>query len=74
MGSPGLIGREFDSHFFSCSALFVAITGYGQEQDRQAACRGRLLDHHLVKPADSDRLIRLLRQAGSSPVRAAQVG
>ena len=42
----------------------VAVTGYGQEQDRE---RTRLagFDHHLVKPADTDALARLLNQLGA---------
>jgi two-component system CheB/CheR fusion protein len=37
----------------------VAITGYGEEEDRrQAAAAG--FEHHLVKPVDPDRLFELL--------------
>ncbi len=37
----------------------IAVTGWGQESDRQ---RGRLagFDHHVVKPADSKDLMQLL--------------
>ena len=37
----------------------VAVTGYGQEQDRRAAFEAGF-DHHLVKPVDMDELERLL--------------
>jgi CheY-like chemotaxis protein len=39
----------------------VAVTGYGQEQDRRAAFEAGF-DHHLVKPVDMDELTRLLAQ------------
>jgi len=44
--------------------LLVAITGYGQESDRE---RGREagFDHHLVKPVDLEVLRRLLAELAS---------
>ena len=39
----------------------VAVTGYSQEQDRERA-RQAGFDHHLVKPADTAVLARLLDQ------------
>jgi CheY-like chemotaxis protein len=39
--------------------VLVAITGYGQEQDRRAAFEAGF-DHHLVKPVDMDELARVL--------------
>ena len=44
------------------AATFVALTGYGQEQDR-AASRKSGFDHHLVKPADIDALLDVLAAA-----------
>lgn len=41
-------------------ALLVAVTGYGQERDRQLA-RDAGFDHHLVKPVDPERLQEVLR-------------
>ncbi len=39
--------------------LLVALTGYGQEDNRrQAEAAG--FDHHLVKPVDPDRLLQVL--------------
>jgi CheY-like chemotaxis protein len=35
--------------------VLIAITGYGQEQDRRAAFDAGF-DHHLVKPVDLARL------------------
>ena len=37
----------------------VALTGWGQEEDRRRA-RAAGFDHHLVKPADLDALHALL--------------
>jgi PAS domain S-box-containing protein len=47
------------------SALLVAVTGYGQEQDRRAALEAGF-DHHMVKPVDLDKLAALLAGAEAS--------
>ena len=39
--------------------VLVAMTGYGQESDRERS-REAGFDHHLVKPADLDELLRIL--------------
>lgn len=39
--------------------MFVALTGYGQTQDRVIS-RTAGFDHHRVKPAPLDRLLHLL--------------
>ena len=45
----------------SCkNAVIVAVSGYGQEEDRRRA-REAGFDHHLVKPVDFDTLTTLLR-------------
>jgi len=41
------------------SMVLVAVTGYGQEQDRRTAFEAGF-DHHLVKPVDMDRLAGVL--------------
>jgi hypothetical protein len=41
----------------------VALTGYGQEEDRQRAMEAGF-DAHLTKPADLDALRRLLATGG----------
>jgi signal transduction histidine kinase/CheY-like chemotaxis protein len=43
----------------------VAVTGYGQEQDRERARRAGF-DHHLVKPADTTVLASLLEAAAEA--------
>jgi len=45
--------------------MLVALTGYGQEEDRRRSSSAGF-DHHLVKPIDVDRLLELL----SSSVRS----
>jgi signal transduction histidine kinase/DNA-binding NarL/FixJ family response regulator len=44
-------------------AILIAITGYGQEQDRQSALAAGF-HHHLVKPVDPQRLVALLDEVG----------
>jgi CheY-like chemotaxis protein len=45
--------------------LIVAVTGYGQEQDRQRSAEAGF-DAHLVKPVDFDQLLLILRTARTS--------
>ncbi len=47
----------------------VAVTGYGQEQDRDRA-RHAGFDHHLVKPADTTVLAQLLEHAAAETAPA----
>lgn len=50
--------------------LIIAISGYGQESDRQKS-REAGMDHHMTKPIDLDALIGLLSRhdfAGQSPM------
>jgi CheY-like chemotaxis protein len=66
IGLPGMDGLELarrlraDEH--GAHALMVAITGYGQQFDRDSALDAGF-DHYLVKPADPARLFGLLEQA-----------
>lgn len=46
-------------------ALFVALTAYGQEHDREQAMAAGL-NEHMVKPADVRLLLGALRRAGSA--------
>ncbi len=43
----------------TAGAVLIAVTGYGQEQDREAT-RVAGFDHHLVKPLDTDHLVAIL--------------
>lgn len=57
------LAREIRAHPALKHTTLVAITGYGQEQDRKnTAAAG--FDHHLVKPIDPVMLTRLLGQRG----------
>jgi len=59
IGLPRLDGYEVARHLRKMPALrqvlLIALTGYGQREDR-AAAQAAGFDHHLVKPADPDRL------------------
>ncbi|MES2787009.1 MAG: PAS domain S-box protein [Pseudomonadota bacterium] len=64
IGLPGMDGFSLASrlraHPHCSGATFIALTGYGAEDDR---LRGRNagFDHYLVKPADLEELVRLLQ-------------
>lgn len=45
--------------------LMIALTGYGQREDREAARRAGF-DTHLVKPVDFDALLGLLRERAAA--------
>jgi len=63
IGMPGMDGYEVARRIRAgCSArmpAIIALTGWGQEADRQRA-REAGFDHHLVKPADIGALQALL--------------
>ena len=63
IGLPGLTGLEVARRIRQLPALkdlvLVAMTGYGQESDRERS-REAGFDHHLVKPADLDELLKVL--------------
>ncbi len=63
--------RRLRSAPSTAQAVYVALTGYGQETDRKRALASGF-DEHLVKPADPGRLLSLLeRVPGGSPSAAA---
>jgi CheY-like chemotaxis protein len=63
IGMPGMDGyevaRRIRSSFAEPRAAIVALTGWGQEDDRYRASAAGF-DHHLTKPADIEDLQRLL--------------
>jgi PAS domain S-box-containing protein len=63
LGMPGIDGyevcRQLRRQPWGKSMLIVALTGWGQENDR-ARTQDAGFDHHLVKPADLGALSRLL--------------
>ncbi|MGH7713835.1 MAG: hybrid sensor histidine kinase/response regulator, partial [Gemmatimonadaceae bacterium] len=63
IGMPQMNGfdacRRIRASEWGRSALLIALTGWGQEEDRERS-RAAGFDHHLVKPVDPDLLMRLL--------------
>ena len=63
IGLPGLTGLEVARRIRQIPALknivLAAISGYGQEKDRQRS-REAGFDHHLTKPADFGELEKIL--------------
>jgi CheY-like chemotaxis protein len=63
IGMPGMDGyevaRRIRSAFPESRTPLVALTGWGQEEDRRRA-RDAGFDHHLIKPADMETLQALL--------------
>jgi len=52
--------------------LIVAVTGYGQEQDRRRSIEAGF-DAHLTKPVDVDQLLMVLRTAKNLPASEEEV-
>ncbi len=73
IGLPDMDGyelaRRLRAHPLTSDAILIALTGYGQAQDRE---RSELagFNYHLVKPVEIDRLSALLAQV-SMPAKAA---
>ncbi len=65
IGLPGMDGYEVANrlrHDGSCQdAILIAISGYGQEDDRRRS-REAGFDYHLVKPIDHDALLTLFSE------------
>jgi CheY-like chemotaxis protein/two-component sensor histidine kinase len=63
IGLPDMDGHELARRLraqpATAAAVLVALTGYGQAEDQQRAQQAGF-DHHMVKPADLDRLLTLL--------------
>jgi CheY-like chemotaxis protein len=69
IGLPKLNGyevcRRLRQHPWGEGLLLAALTGWGQEEDRQRSVDAGF-DTHLVKPVDHDLLLRLLASHGSA--------
>ncbi|BFG72123.1 hypothetical protein PTKU46_01560 [Paraburkholderia terrae] len=69
IGLPGIDGyqvaRALRAEPATAGALLIALTGYGQESDRQRT-RDAGFDHHLVKPASLDDIERVIAADGAS--------
>jgi PAS domain S-box-containing protein len=63
IGLPGLNGYEVAQQIreqpSGKNVVLIALTGYGQESDRQASADAGF-DHHLVKPARFEQLVQIL--------------
>ena len=63
IGLPGMDGYEIAERLReipqATRTVLVAITGYGQDEDRRRS-REAGIDHHLVKPVAPDTLLKLL--------------
>ncbi|MGB9107068.1 MAG: ATP-binding protein, partial [Telluria sp.] len=74
IGLPDMTGYELARRLRRqpghAAAVFVALTGYGQERDRELS-RQAGFDHHLVKPVDIAKLAQILAQAGEGKPLAA---
>jgi PAS domain S-box-containing protein len=70
IGLPGLNGYEVARQLRAIPqfnrTLLIALTGYGQEEDRRRSFEAGF-DHHLVKPVDLATLEGLLRTRRESP-------
>jgi signal transduction histidine kinase/ActR/RegA family two-component response regulator len=65
IGLPDMDGHELARRLRAspdtANAMLVALTGYGQSEDRERA-RQAGFDRHLVKPADLSELLRILAE------------
>ena len=63
IGLPGLDGyqvaRRLRDHPATATGLLVAVSGYGQDEDRHRSQEAGF-DHHLTKPVDFDVLQKVL--------------
>jgi CheY-like chemotaxis protein len=65
IGMPGMNGytvaKRIRERMVDAQLLLIAVTGWGQEEDRQRS-RAAGFDHHLVKPVDPSELMSLLQK------------
>jgi CheY-like chemotaxis protein len=65
IGLPGMDGYEVAARLKALPAderpFIIAITGYGEEQSRRRSAEAGI-DVHLLKPADPELLLRLLKR------------
>jgi CheY-like chemotaxis protein len=74
IGMPGMDGyevaRRLRAQESGRRAVLIALTGWGQEEDRRRA-RDAGFDHHLIKPADISTLEQLFNSLPASAARPA---
>jgi CheY-like chemotaxis protein/two-component sensor histidine kinase len=65
IGLPGMDGYEVARRLKEerelADVLIIAVTGYGQDEDRKRSSSAGI-DHHLVKPIDHEALVTLLSE------------
>ena len=65
IGMPNINGyevaRRARAESWGASIRLIALTGWGQEQDRREALEAGF-DHHLVKPVDTEMLVQMLSE------------
>jgi PAS domain S-box-containing protein len=69
IGLPGMTGYQVAEEIRrsgGSGALLVALTGWGQDEDRRRALASGF-NHHLSKPADMEQLLQLLRPPAPVP-------
>jgi CheY-like chemotaxis protein len=63
IGLPGMDGNQLARHLRALpeakSAFMVAITGYGNEFDKESSMQAGF-DEYVVKPADPNKIVTLL--------------
>jgi len=74
IGMPGLTGydvaRLLRAHPHAQGLTLVALTGWGQSEDKRRTAEAGF-DHHLVKPAEPEAILRICREiALRDPTRA----
>ncbi|MCS0657551.1 hybrid sensor histidine kinase/response regulator [Massilia terrae] len=71
IGLPRMEGRELARRLrrsdANCDAMLVAVTGYGQQCDRNSALESGF-DHYFVKPVDAEKLLEVLEAANAHDV------
>ncbi|MGZ5156091.1 MAG: hybrid sensor histidine kinase/response regulator [Caldimonas sp.] len=69
LGLPGMDGFEVARRLRAIPAMadaqLIAVTGYGQESDRQAT-QAAGFTNHLTKPVDMEELARIMAQPGAA--------
>jgi signal transduction histidine kinase/ActR/RegA family two-component response regulator len=75
IGMPGVSGYELARRIrletWGKDALLIAVTGWGQQQDKERS-RNAGFDHHLTKPVPVDELERLLLEFDQTRNRTVQ--
>jgi CheY-like chemotaxis protein len=69
IGLPAIDGYAVAAHLRQeevCQdTIIIAVTGYGQEDDRRRS-HDAGIDHHLLKPVSADALLSLLSRSGTA--------